>query len=242
MILEISNVTVGYFEDIDILSNLSLRVDNCSTTSIIGPNGAGKSTLLKTIFGFLHPRKGEIAYNGESIVGMPPHALIRKGISYLPQEHSTFPQLTVEENLMMGLWAFRDDKKNVKERLEQAYSQFPSLGAKRHVRATFLSGGELKMLEFAKVLLVKPRLLLIDEPSAGLAPTIASQVYSRIGELKQSGTSVLLVDQNIRQAVNLADFVYMIEMGKNRLEGPREDFKKRLEDIIHESLLDGIAD
>ena len=237
MILEVSNLTVGYYKDIDILTDLSLKVKKKTTTCLIGPNGAGKSTLLKTIFGFLTPKKGEILYDGESIVGEKPYALIRKGIYYVPQENSIFPQLTVEENIMMAMWTFRKDKELVQKRLKEVYHEFPNLAKKRHMKATFLSGGELKMLELAKAFSIEPRLLLIDEPTAGLAPKLQHQVYSKITEFKKSGISILLVDQNIEKGIDISDYVYMIKLGKNEVEGPRDFFKKSIEEIMRKSLI-----
>lgn len=237
MMLEILDVTVGYQEDIDIVVNLSLKVEKASIVSLIGPNGAGKSTLLKAVIGFLRPKNGKIIYDSESIVDLPPYTLMRKGISYMPQQHNAFPQLTVEENLMMGAWTFRKDRERVMDTLEHVYNEFPNLSSKRRKKAVFLSGGELRMLDLAKVLMVKPKLLLVDEPTVGLAPKIADQMCLRIKALKEWGTSILLVDQNIRKAVDLADYTYLIELGRNKLEGPRETFKERLGEIIHKSLL-----
>jgi branched-chain amino acid transport system ATP-binding protein len=236
-LLQVKNITVGYASDIDIIVDFSLRLEKGTTVSVIGPNGAGKSTLLKTIFGLLKPKEGEIVYLGESIGGQPPFHLIRKGISYMPQGESTIPLLTVEENLMMGAWTIRQDKNRVKKRIENILDEFPVLRKRKKEKATFLSGGQLKMLELARVLMMDPQLLLIDEPSSALDPKTSQQIYEIISGLSEKGISILLVEQNIRQAVNKADYVYLMELGKNAVEGPRDEFKKRLGQIIKASLL-----
>jgi branched-chain amino acid transport system ATP-binding protein len=237
MILSVSNLTVGYYKDIDVLTDISLQVKEKSIVCIIGPNGAGKSTLLKSIYGFLTPKKGDVIYNEESIVGVPPHSLIRKGLYYVPQENSTFPQLTVEENIKMSMWTFRNDKEKVQGKLYDVYCEFPNLAKKRHMKATFLSGGELKMLELAKALSVEPKLLLIDEPTAGLAPIVQNQIYLKITEMRKKGMSILLVDQNIEKGIDVSDYVYMIQLGRNYLEGSRDFFKKSLKEIVSKSLI-----
>lgn len=236
MSLEVKNVTAGYYEDIDILHEVSIRAEKSRITSIVGPNGAGKSTLLKTIFGFLKPKKGKILYNDEDITGFAPHLLLEKGIAYVPQHRSTFPHMTVEENLMLGGWIIRNNRKLIKERLWEMYNMFPNLKEKRKIGAGFLSGGELRMLDIAKALFVNPEVILVDEPTAGLAPKYFDSVYNRLEALsKKEGKTVLLVDQNIKLAIELADYVYVLQMGKNQVEGSKEEFKTgRIRDIIRE--------
>ncbi|HWN91728.1 MAG TPA: ATP-binding cassette domain-containing protein, partial [Verrucomicrobiae bacterium] len=168
--LAVEQLAAGYVEGIDILADITLRVEPGTITGVIGPNGAGKSTLLKTIFGFLHPKRGRISLDGRDISAMAPHEIKRLGISYVPQGANIFPQLTVEENLFLGAWVIRSDKARVADRLERAYAAFPRLRERRQRRATALSGGEAKMLSLAKELVTEPTLLLVDEPSAGLAP------------------------------------------------------------------------
>ena len=206
-------------------------------TGIIGPNGAGKSTLLRTIFGFLHPRRGRIVFDGRDVGGLAPHALKRLGMAYVPQGANIFPQLTVHENLQIGTWIFRHDRARVAGMLERAYVAFPRLRDKRRLRATVLSGGEAKMLSVAKELVTDPRLLLVDEPSAGLAPRIADRVYDRLREVQAGGVTILLVDQNITKAVEVSDYLYMLEIGRVRREGPRQDFADQLREIIRDALL-----
>ena len=236
-LLELDGIVAGYVAEIDILNDLRLTVAPGSITGVIGPNGAGKSTLLKTIFGFLHPRHGRIAFDGQGIDTLPPHAVKRQGIGYVPQGTNIFPQLTVHENLQLGAWLFRRDGPRVARMLASAYAAFPRLDGKRGLRATALSGGEAKMLSIAKELVTEPRLLLVDEPSAGLSPKMAEQVYAQLLATRSRGVTILLVDQNIAKAVEVSDYLYMLEMGQVRREGPRRAFADQLREIIRDALL-----
>ena len=236
-LLELRSVVGGYVEGINILNGVELTVEAGSLTGIIGPNGAGKSTLLKTVFGFLHPRGGRIAFDGRDISADVPHVIKRLGIGYVPQGTNTFPQLTVHENLQLGAWVFRRDAARVTQMLERAYAAFPRLGEKRSLRATGLSGGEAKMLSIAKEMVTDPRLLLIDEPSAGLSPKITEQVYSQLLAARARGLTILLVDQNIAKAVEISDYLYMLEMGTVRRAGPRQAFADQLRELIRDALL-----
>ena len=236
-LLEIEDLHVGYVEGIDILSGVTMRVGQGVITGIIGPNGAGKSTLLRSIFGFLHPHRGRILLDGRAIHGQAPHAIKRLGIGYVTQGASIFPQLTVEENLLLGAWVLRGERAHVATLLERAFDAFPHLKERRRRRATTLSGGEAKMLSLAKELMTEPTVLLVDEPSAGLAPRIADQIYARLVESRVRGLTILLVDQNISAAVELSDYLYMIERGQVGREGPRETFASQLRDIIRDALL-----
>ena len=236
-LLEVDQVGAGYVEGIEILADVSLRVAAGSVTGIIGPNGAGKSTLLKTIFGFLHPRQGRIVHDGREIQRSAPHEVKRLGVSYVPQGANVFPQLTVEENLLLGAWVERRDRARVGRMLERAYTTFPRLREKRRHRATSLSGGEAKMLSLAKELVTDPKLLLVDEPSAGLAPRISTEVYARLVEARARGVTILLVDQNITKAVEVSDYLYVIEGGQVRRQGPQADFADHLRELIRDSLL-----
>ena len=235
--LELEDVHVGYVEGIDILAGISMRVGGGAITGVIGPNGAGKSTLLRAIFGFLRPHRGRILLDGREIGGQAPHRIKRLGIGYVTQGASIFPQLTVEENLLLGAWVLRSDRRHVTELLARAFDAFPHLKERRRRRATTLSGGEAKMLSLAKELMTEPTLLLVDEPSAGLAPRIADQIYARLVESRARGMTILLVDQNITAAVELSDYLYMIERGQVGREGPRETFASQLRDIIRDALL-----
>ena len=223
--------------EIDILNGVRLAVEAGSITGVIGPNGAGKSTLLKAIFGFLHPRHGRIAFDGQEIQTAAPHTIKRRGIGYVPQGANIFPQLTVQENLQLGAWVFRHDATRVAGMLERAYAAFPRLAEKRRFRATALSGGEAKMLSIAKEMVTDPQLLLVDEPSAGLSPRLSEQVYAKLLAARDHGVTILLVDQNIAKAVEVSDYLYMLEMGQVRREGPRQDFSDQLRDIIRDALL-----
>jgi ABC-type branched-subunit amino acid transport system ATPase component len=236
-LLALEDVHAGYVEGIDILAGIDLSVAGGTITGIIGPNGAGKSTLLRTIFGFLRPHRGRIVFDGEAIDGLAPHAVKRRGIGYVTQGANIFPQLTVDENLRLGAWTQRGDRRRVAAALERAWTVFPGLAARRALRATGLSGGEAKMLSLAKEAMTEPRLLLVDEPSAGLAPRITEQVYARLIEARARGLTVLLVDQNIAKAVEVSDYLYLIERGQVRREGPRESFAPHLREIIRDALL-----
>ena len=236
-LLELDAVVAGYVAGIDILNDLRLRVEPGTITGVIGPNGAGKSTLLKTIFGFLHPDQGRIVFDGHDIGRLAPHALKRLGISYVPQGTNVFPQLTVQENLELGSWVFRRDAPRIGELIERAYTAFPRLRERRRMRATGLSGGEAKMLSVAKELVTDPKLLLVDEPSAGLAPVLAHQLYERLLEARARGVTILLVDQNITKCVEVSDHLYLLEMGRVRHEGPRAVFVDHLRELIRDALL-----
>ena len=236
-LLELDGVIAGYVAEIDILDGLRLRVQPGSITGVIGPNGAGKSTLLKTVFGFLHPRRGSITFDGHPIHALAPHAIKRLGIGYVPQGTNIFPQLTVHENLQLGAWVFRHDGPRVARMLERAYETFPRLAERRRLRATTLSGGEAKILSVAKEMVTDPRLLLVDEPSAGLSPKISDQVYAQLLAAREAGVTILLVDQNIAKAVEVSEYLYMLEMGQVRREGPRHVFADQLRDLIRDALL-----
>jgi branched-chain amino acid transport system ATP-binding protein len=222
--LDVRDLEVEYFTDIRVLRGLSLRAPEAQITSIIGPNGAGKSTLLKTIYGYLRPRAGKIFFNGADITGEPPYHLLAKGIAFVPQDRTVFPDLTVHENLEMGAWLLRKHAQRVKEAIDDIYRRFPVLGEKRKAKAQTLSGGQQRMLELGRALLTSPQVLLIDEPTVGLAPKVASEIYTIIADFRRSGITILLVDQNVRRALELADYVYLLEMGVVREHGPKAKF------------------
>jgi ABC-type branched-subunit amino acid transport system ATPase component len=236
-LLSIQNMNCGYFEGIDILQNVSLDIDSGSFIGIIGPNGAGKSTLLKTIFGFLKYRKGEIFFKDVALHGLSPFEIKKLGISYIPQGINNFPYMTVRENLMLGAWTFRGEKNRIKEGLANIYEIFPVMYEKRNHKAEFLSGGEGKILSIAKEMISSPDLLLVDEPSAGLAPRIVSYVYAFLRSSQEKGITILLVDQNINQAIDNSEYLYMLEMGTVAMQGSAGMFKENLKDIIRDSLL-----
>jgi ABC-type branched-subunit amino acid transport system ATPase component len=240
MRLQVKNVIAGYQEGIDILNNVDMVVEPGSVTILIGPNGAGKSTLLKTIYGFLKPRSGSIHFgsNGD-IFRKSPHEIKHLGISYIPQEFNVFPQLTIEENLRMGAWIFRKDKARVQQQLEHTYETFPALERFHKARANTLSGGQMRMLSIAKEVMTSPKLMLVDEPSAGLAPKIAAEAYEFLMHTQRAlDAAVLLVDHNMETAISLADYVHIMNMGRIREHGPKSEFDvDRVRTIIQECLL-----
>jgi len=231
-LLEVDQVTAGYIEGVDVLQGVSLQIAPGSITGMVGLNGAGKSTLVKTIFGFLIPRKGRILLEGDDITGVEPHTLARKGLWYLPQESSLFPYLPVEDNLLIPTKALGLRPREIRDRLEHVYARFPDLRTNRKRRAGDLSGGQQKMLEFSKVLMVKPRLLFIDEPTVGISPKIATEIYDMIRQFLEEGTSIFLIDHNIRKLVDLADYVYVMSLGRIVSEGPSFQFKDRLKEQV----------
>ena len=238
-LLEITSITAGYQEGIDILNEISLVVQPGSVTIIIGPNGAGKSTLLKTIYGFLKPRLGSIHFDGNDITQKPPHEIKHLGLSYIPQEFNIFPQMRVEENLMMGAWIFRKDKALVQQQLKHTYEIFPVLHTFRKSKANVLSGGQLRMLSIAKEVMTSPTLMLVDEPSAGLSPKVAAEAYEFLMQTKQAlSTAILMVDHNMETALSLADYIYVVDMGRVRVHGPKQEFNlDRIKSIIQECLM-----
>jgi ABC-type branched-subunit amino acid transport system ATPase component len=240
-LLQVDTITAGYQEGIDILNDLSLSVQPESVTIIIGPNGAGKSTLLKTIYGFLKPHKGAISFNGQEITQLPPHEIKRVGLSYIPQEFNVFPQMRVEENLLMGAWIFRNERERLQKQLAYVYEIFPALYQFRKSKANALSGGQQRMLSIAKEVMTSPSLMLVDEPSSGLSPKVATEAYEFLMHTKKSlDAAILLVDHNMEVALELADYVYVVDMGKIRVHGPRNEFDlERIKSIIQECLLGG---
>jgi branched-chain amino acid transport system ATP-binding protein len=222
MSLEVDDVTGGY-GNIEVLHGISIRAEKSKITCIIGPNGAGKSTLLKTIFGFIRPRKGKVVLDGEEITGLKPHAILKRGISYVLQGRSVFPYLTVLENLEMGAYV-RNDKKQVKTDIEAICNLFPVLNKKKSNPAGTLSGGEQRMLELGRSLLLNPKVVLLDEPSIGLAPKFSQIIYEEIKKMNETGISVVMVEQNVRKALSISDYGYLLELGKNSYEGPASDF------------------
>ena len=218
MILKIENITVGYTE-IEILHQVNLWVRAGEIVSIIGPNGAGKSTLLKTIFGMLHPRQGRVMLNDQDITGLRPETIVRRGISYVPQVNNVFPTMTIQENLEMGAFIRTDDYKH---RLEQVYDLFPVLRERRKDKVGQLSGGQRQMVAMGRSLMLDPQVLLLDEPSAGLAPLLVSHIFEQIEVINSTGVAIVIVEQNARQALKMADYGYVLAMGRNVLDDKGE--------------------
>jgi ABC-type branched-subunit amino acid transport system ATPase component len=214
-LLDVRHVNSGYGE-MAILYDISIRVDPGESVTLIGPNGAGKSTLLKTIFGLLRPTGGQILFEDTDITGLNPPALVRRGMSYVPQVDNVFPSLTVQENLEMGAFVRHD---SFAERLEEIYAFFPALGLKRKQRVGGLSGGERQMVAMGRALMLDPRLLLLDEPSAGLSPRLVRIVFEKMAEINQTGVALLIVEQSAREALRLSHRGYVMASGQVRLEG-----------------------
>ena len=215
VVLEARDVVTGYGE-VDILHGVSVAVHEGEMVAVIGPNGAGKSTLLRAIFGLLRLRKGRVQLAGEDVTNWQPERLVPQGLSYVPQTENVFPSLSIQENLEMGAFIRRDSKK---EALERVYELFPDLASRRGERAGKLSGGQRQMLALARALMLDPKVLLLDEPSASLSPKMVDVIFERVGAINNAGTAVLLVEQNARQALSLCNRGYVLAMGQNRLEG-----------------------
>ncbi len=214
LLLEVRQVVAGYGETV-VLHEVSIQLEAGEFVTIIGPNGSGKSTLLKTIFGLLRPKKGSVHFDGQDITGSPPERLVRRGLSYEPHSNNDFPSLTVGENLEMGAFIRKD---SVTPRLERMYQLFPDLSSIRSQKAGNLSGGQKQMLAFGRAMMLDPKLLLLDEPSAGLAPAAMDAIFEKIVEIHQSGVSVIIVEQNARKALMLSQRGYVLANGENRLE------------------------
>jgi branched-chain amino acid transport system ATP-binding protein len=223
--MELREASVAYQGDIRVLQELSIRLAPGRITGIIGPNGAGKSTALKTLYGLLRPIAGEVRLGGRDVTGIAPWQYVAQGVSLVPQGRSVFADLTVEDNLMLSCWIFRRDRARVRSALEQSYAHFPSLGERRRERAGSLSGGQQRFLELARGLVSGPSILLLDEPTAMIAPKVAAEIYDFIHGLPARGVTVLLVDQNVRQCVRVADYLYVLELGRNRAEGEAGEFR-----------------
>jgi branched-chain amino acid transport system ATP-binding protein len=236
-LLELRNVTAGYAQDIDVLREIDLRVDAGRITGLIGLNGAGKSTLVKTICGFLRPKSGSVRFRGEDISAIEPHRLIDRGICCIPQESSLFGYLSVQQNLMLPLLG-RPKRYDaaMRSRLQEVYELFPALHAKRSNPAGSLSGGQQKQLEFAKAWLQQPALCLIDEPSIGLAPRIAEEVFVWIEKFTNAKMGILLIDHNVRRVVRMSDRVCVLSLGRITAQGDAAEFQGNLHQQVQEWL------
>lgn len=215
--LEVSNVCSSYGR-MQVLWDVSLSVGEGEIVALVGANGAGKTTLLKTISGLLPPVSGDVIFMGERITASPPHQIVEMGIAYVPEGGRVFPDMTVRENLDMGAYTPRAWKTR-KERLEQVYQLFPRLKERQHQLARTLSGGERQMLALARGLMASPKLCIVDEMSYGLAPRVVAEVFALFQSLRQQGITVLLIEQNVRQALEIADRGYVLENGRVALEG-----------------------
>ena len=236
-LLSLDNVTAGYAQDIDVLRDVSLAVHAGEVSGLIGLNGAGKSTVVKTICGFLAPKAGRIEYRGESIAGISPHRLIDKDICCIPQESSLFPYLSVEENLLLPLQGRAAKFAAARDaRYEEVLGIFPALKARRRAQAGDLSGGQQKQVEFAKAWLQQPKLCLVDEPSIGLSPILAEEVFGWIERFAREGMGILLIDHNVRRVVKMSDRIHVLSLGRITAAGARADFEGDLHEQVRQWL------
>jgi ABC-type branched-subunit amino acid transport system ATPase component len=218
-LLEVKNVISGYTKEIDIIRGVSFTLEKSEILCIIGPNGAGKSTLLKTIYGLVKAKSGQIIFDGRDITNSNPLSILKCGISYVPQARSLFPMMTVEENLEMGAYIRNDER--IKDDIERVLELFPILKTKLNESAGNLSGGEQRILEMARALLLKPKILLLDEPTIGMAPNIAKFVFDHIKWLNvEQKIAIILVEQNAKGALSIADKAIVLDLGEKRFEGP----------------------
>ena len=214
-LLKVKDLYAGYSGGIDILNKVNLYVDQGEIVTIAGPNGAGKSTVMKSIFGLTEVRKGSIEYNNEDITGMRSDLIVKQGLCYVPQEHNVFESLTVKENLEMGAFVRKDD---YSAQIEKIYELFPPLKEKRSILAGQLSGGQRQMVAMGRALMLDPKLLLLDEPSAGLSPLFIEQIFGLIIEINRLNVGILMVEQNAKEALAFSHRGYILTMGTNRYE------------------------
>ena len=215
-LLEVHDAISGYGST-DVLHGVSISVERDEIVTIIGPNGAGKSTLFKTIMGYLIPRSGKIIFSEKDVTQLKPNQKVEKGIAYVPQLDNTFPSLTIRENLEMG--GFSKDRQTLQQGIELAYSTFPILSDRRNQRARTLSGGHRQMLAMSMALMTEPDLLLLDEPSAGLSPKVADEVFNQIINLHQKGIGILIIEQDAYRSLNISNRGYVLAMGQNHFDG-----------------------
>ena len=236
MLLDVRNLTV-YYDTVLALDNISLTVGDGEIVAMIGPNGAGKSTALKAICGLLKPKSGEVLFQGENINGKQPYQLVEKGLCLVPEGRRVFASMSVLENLEMGSYT-RSNKKTLQEYIDKVFSIFPLLKERQRQRAGTLSSGEQQMLAIGRALMLKPKLLLLDEPSLGLSPNYVNTVFEKIKEINKDGTTILLVEQNARMALEYADRGYVFEIGKIAFEDKAKNLLEN--DKVRKSFLGGI--
>jgi neutral amino acid transport system ATP-binding protein len=215
-LLAIEDLVAGYVPEVDILNGVSVRVAEGEIVTIVGPNGAGKSTLIKAVFGLLHPRSGRIQFRDKEISGLRPHECTQLGLSYVPQLDNVFPTLTVEENLEMGSL----DRSTTQAQMERIYELFPRLGERRTQAAGTMSGGERQMVAMGRALMPDPQVLLLDEPSAGLAPAFVDAIFEKVEDINRHGVTLVMVEQNARRALAMSNRGYVLDLGQDRFEGP----------------------
>ena len=218
-ILETERIVAGYVPEVNILNGVSMIVNEGEIVTVVGPNGAGKSTLIKTIFGLLRPREGRVVFRGREISGHKPHTIARAGMSYVPQLDNVFPSLTVDENLELGSL----DRSQTQERIAVMHELFPRLGERRSQVTGTMSGGERQMVAMGRALMPDPQVLLLDEPSAGLAPAFVDAIFEKIAEINRAGVTVVMVEQNARRALAMSNRGYVLDLGANRFEGSGDE-------------------
>ena len=220
--LQLDNVVAGYVPGVDILRGVSLHVEPGEIVCLVGPNGAGKSTVLRTVSGFLKPSSGSIKFINKSIAGLAPEQILKTGIAHVPQGHSVFPRMTIHENLLMGGFTIKD-KAVLAERLDKVLGIFPQLKERSKDKAGNLSGGQQKILEIGRALMLEPPVLILDEPSLGLAPKTMAGLFEIIRHLNSQGLTILMVEQNAREGLASAHRGYVLELGRDKFEGSAKD-------------------
>ncbi|QXC63542.1 ABC transporter ATP-binding protein [Aquihabitans sp. G128] len=220
VLLQAEGLVAGYLPGVDILNGATLELHRGELVGIIGPNGAGKSTLIKALFGLVPIRSGRVLLDGEDITSRPAHELVERGVGYVPQTKNVFPSLTVEENLRMGMYV---QPSRFAERFEAVVELFPLLADRRRQRAGLLSGGQRQMVAMGRALMTDPSVLLLDEPSAGLSPINQDEVFARIDQVKRAGVSVVMVEQNARKCLLIADTAFVLDQGRNAHSGSGQD-------------------
>jgi len=219
-LLEVEDLRVAYGA-IEAVKGITFSVEAGQIVTLIGGNGAGKTTTLRTLSGLLRPTAGDIRFDGRSLKGVPGHAVVQRGLAHAPEGRRIFGRMTIQENLELGAFARSDG--DIRKDMERVYDLFPVLGERRHKPAGVLSGGEQQMLAIGRAMMSRPRMLMLDEPSMGLSPIMMQRIFDVIGELREAGTTILLVEQNAQAALKLADHGYVIETGVIVLDGPGED-------------------
>jgi len=220
--LVVENIVAGYIPGVNILQGISLKVEKGEMVCLVGPNGAGKSTVMRTISGLLHPNSGQVLFNGEDISRLRPDQILAKGITQVPQGHSVFPKMTVHENLLMGAYTVKD-RSSIPSRMEKVYGFFPFLKERAKEKAGNLSGGQQKILEIGRALMLEPPLMMLDEPSLGLAPKTMANLFDTVRDLNKTGLTILMVEQNARQGLAASHRGYVLELGKEKFEGTAQE-------------------
>ena len=231
ILLQLENVHGGYGE-VKVLNGVDILVGEGEIVSVVGPNGSGKSTMMKAIFGLVKPEEGKIVYKGENITGLEPFEIVRRGICYVPQESNVFTSLTVDENLEMGAYILNQPQE-VSKGKERVYGIFPLLKEKAKSQVATLSGGMRQMVAFGRALMLDPELILMDEPSAGLAPKLVTEILMKLHEINERGKALLIIEQNVRRALELCHRGYVLDMGKTSMEGPGKELlsNRRIQEI-----------